>query len=47
MSIFISELAYDSALIVDQAKVGVLIASLVAGVIGAIVLHLTLPKKAA
>ena len=46
MSIFISELAYDSALIVDQAKVGVLIASLVAGIIGAIVLHLTLPKKA-
>ena len=45
MSIFISELAYDSALIVDQAKVGVLIASLVAGIIGAIVLHLSLPKK--
>ncbi|MBT8078253.1 MAG: Na+/H+ antiporter NhaA [Gammaproteobacteria bacterium] len=45
MSIFISELAYESELLIDQAKVGVLIASVFAGAVGAVVLHLTLPKK--
>ena len=46
MSIFISELAYTDELFIDQAKVGILFASLAAGVIGAIVLQFTLPEKA-
>jgi len=45
MSIFISELAYTDELFIDQAKVGILFASLAAGIIGAIVLNVTLPKK--
>ena len=47
MSIFISELAFVNELLIDQAKVGILIASLLAGICGAIILHLTLPKQAA
>ena len=46
MSIFISELAFTSDAIIDQAKVGILIASVAAGILGAIVLNYTLPKKA-
>lgn len=46
MSIFISELAYTDELFIDQAKVGILIASLASGLIGALVLHMTLPKDA-
>ncbi len=46
MSIFISELAFVNELLIDQAKVGILIASLLAGVCGAITLHFTLPKTA-
>jgi NhaA family Na+:H+ antiporter len=45
MSIFISELAFTSDAVIDQAKVGILIASVAAGVLGAIVLNYTLPKK--
>ena len=45
MSIFISELAYTDELFIDQAKVGILIASVAAGLIGACVLHFTLPKR--
>ena len=45
MSIFISELAFVSEALIYQAKIGVLIASLVAGIFGAIVLHFTLPAK--
>jgi NhaA family Na+:H+ antiporter len=41
MSIFISELAF-----VNELLVGILIASLLAGVCGAIILHFTLPKVA-
>jgi NhaA family Na+:H+ antiporter len=44
MSIFISELAWTDESLIDQAKVGILFASVLAGVIGSIVLHLTLPK---
>ena len=47
MSIFISELAFVNELLIDQAKVGILIASLLAGICGAIILHFTLPKSAA
>lgn len=46
MSIFISELAYTNETFIDQAKVGILFASIAAGIIGAIVLHFTLPKRA-
>ena len=46
MSIFISELAFVNELLIDQAKVGILIASLLAGVCGATILHFTLPKIA-
>ncbi|MGI9201354.1 MAG: Na+/H+ antiporter NhaA [Woeseiaceae bacterium] len=46
MSIFISELAYTNETFIDQAKVGILFASVAAAMIGAIVLHLTLPKHA-
>ncbi len=46
MSIFISELAFVNELLIDQAKVGILIASLLAGGCGAIILHFTLPKIA-
>ena len=44
MSIFISELAFVNELLIDQAKVGILIASLLAGICGAAILHFTLPK---
>ena len=47
MSIFISELAFVNELLIDQAKVGILIASLLAGIIGASILYFTLPKHAA
>ena len=46
MSIFISELAFTSEALIYQAKIGVLIASLLAAATGAFVLHLVLPKKA-
>jgi len=46
MSIFISELAFTSDAIIDQAKVGILIASVTAGILGAIVLNFSLPRKA-
>lgn len=46
MSIFISELAFVSDLLIDQAKVGILVGSLVSGILGAAVLTFTLPKAA-
>jgi len=46
MSIFISELAFTNATLIDQAKVGIFIASVTAGVVGAIVLNYTLPRNA-
>ena len=45
MSIFISELAFTTQAIIDQAKVGILVASVAAGIIGAVVLNFALPKK--
>ncbi|MGI9221431.1 MAG: Na+/H+ antiporter NhaA, partial [Woeseiaceae bacterium] len=45
MSIFISELAYTNEAFIDQAKVGILFASVAAGILGATVLHFTLPKS--
>ncbi len=45
MSIFISELAFATEALIYQAKIGVLVASLAAGILGALVLHVTLPGK--
>jgi len=45
MSIFISELAFTTDAMIDQAKLGIIVASVCAGVLGAIVLHFTLPPK--
>lgn len=47
MSIFISELAYTDEIFINQAKVGILIASVVSGLIGAVVLNAALPQHAA
>ena len=44
MSIFISELAFTNDTLIDQAKVGILVASFAAGVLGAIILSYALPK---
>jgi NhaA family Na+:H+ antiporter len=44
MSIFISELAFTNDTLIDQAKVGILVASFIAGVLGAIILSYALPK---
>lgn len=44
MSIFISELAFGNEALIDQAKVGILAASFIAGVLGAVVLSYVLPK---
>ena len=46
MSIFVDELAFNDPAIIDEAKVGVLMASLIAGVLGYIVLKMVLPEKA-
>ena len=46
MSIFVDELAFNDPAIIDEAKVGILAASLIAGVIGYIVLRMALPRKA-
>ena len=45
MSIFISELAFKDYDIVSEAKIGILAASLLAAIIGFIILHRSLPKK--
>ena len=45
MSIFISELAWADQALIDQAKLGILLASVLAGIIGCVALHLTLPPR--
>jgi len=47
MSLFISNLAYSEALMLNEAKIGILIGSLIAGIAGYIILHFTLgePKE--
>ncbi len=47
MSIFITLLAFDSALIINNAKLTILISSLTAGIVGFFVLKFTLKKKEA
>jgi NhaA family Na+:H+ antiporter len=44
MSLFISGLAFNSVEMIDQAKYGILLASLLAGVSGVVVLKATAPK---
>ena len=44
MSIFITLLAFDNSELINQSKIAILIASLVAGTIGYFILYLTLPK---
>ena len=44
MSIFISELAFTDTALIDQAKVGILVASFAAGIVGVIILSHALPK---
>jgi NhaA family Na+:H+ antiporter len=46
MSLFISELAFSDHQLVSEAKVGILVASLLAGVCGYVALHRTLPREA-
>ena len=45
MSIFVDELAFKDQAIIDEAKVGILAASLIAGILGYLVLKMALPKK--
>jgi NhaA family Na+:H+ antiporter len=46
MSIFIDELAFKDPEIIDEAKIGILVASMIAGILGYIILKMALPKKA-
>jgi NhaA family Na+:H+ antiporter len=41
VSIFIAELSFDDAQVVDEAKMGIFAASIIAGVVGYFVLRLT------
>ncbi len=45
MSIFVSELAFTDRVLVDEAKIGVIAASVIAGIVGFIVLWRVLPRK--
>ena len=45
MSIFVTELAFDDASAIGEAKIGVLIASAMAGILGYVILSRTLPRK--
>ena len=45
MSLFISELAFSDHHLVSEAKVGILVASLLAGVCGFVALQRTLPRE--
>jgi len=44
MSIFISELAFTDHLLVEEAKLSILIGSILSGILGYIILSRTLPK---
>jgi NhaA family Na+:H+ antiporter len=46
MSLFVSELAFNDPELVTEAKIGILVASVVAGVLGYLILQRTLPKAA-
>ena len=44
MSLFITDLAFDNESLIATAKVGILAASLVSGILGYVILSRTLPK---
>lgn len=46
MALFINNLAFTDAALIDSAKIGILTGSLVAAIVGFIILHLTIKKKA-
>jgi NhaA family Na+:H+ antiporter len=46
MSLFIAELAFGGRMLIDQAKIGILTASFVAGIVGLVVLRSTLSPPA-
>ncbi len=45
MSLFINNLAYTNQVLIDSAKMGILLGSLVAGTLGYILIRLTVPAK--
>jgi NhaA family Na+:H+ antiporter len=47
MSLFIGELAFSDPALIDRAKLGILVASLLSGVWGVLVLAKSLPRSAA
>jgi len=46
MSLFVSDLAFKTASFIDDAKIGILAASLISGIIGYLVLRKVLPRNA-
>jgi len=44
MSLFVSELAFDSEALIAEAKLGILVASSISAVVGFLVLHAALPR---
>ncbi|MBI4671101.1 MAG: Na+/H+ antiporter NhaA [Chloroflexi bacterium] len=44
MSLFVTELAFEQEVLINDAKVGILFASLIAGVVGYVLLYVWLPK---
>lgn len=46
VSLFVTNLAYDSALLLEEAKVGILVASVVAALVGVVILSRTSSKSA-
>jgi NhaA family Na+:H+ antiporter len=44
MSLFITDLAFDNEVLITAAKIGILAASLMSGVLGFIILSRSLPK---
>jgi NhaA family Na+:H+ antiporter len=45
MSLFISDLAFDDPALIATAKVGILAASMVSGILGCVLLSRSLPKS--
>ena len=43
MSLFVTELAFDTGAVADEARVGILLASIAAGIAGYLMLRKTLP----
>jgi NhaA family Na+:H+ antiporter len=45
MSLFVTELAFKDPVLINEAKVGVLAASVISGVVGYLILNKALPRK--